>query len=103
MISNALVGQGLNKVIEASSGKTFANLCLFLCNFDLEMGEVVDIHVVKSGESPSPSNVIIAQLYICPTHTFTLEEKFFLESGDSIWVAAQVGGRVSATMTYTDV
>lgn len=103
MISNAAVGPGLNKIIEASSGKTFANLCLFLCNFDLDMGEVVDIHVVKSGESPSENNVIIAQLYICPTHTFTLEEKFFLESGDSIWVAAQVGGRVSATMTYTDV
>ena len=47
--------------------------------------------------------LVISKLYIPPSQTFTLEEKLILETGDSIWVESQVGGRVTVTVTYTDI
>lgn len=102
MIENKFTIDGLSEVINAGQTK-LANLCIFLCNADTKHADVIDLYVVQEGESPSLENKVISKLYIPPSQTFTLEEKLILETGDSIWVESQVGGRVTVTVTYTDI
>jgi hypothetical protein len=102
MIENKTTINGLTEVLNTGQQK-IANLAIFLCNADTKNADVVDVYVVKNGEAPSASNKVIAKLYIPPVQTFSLEEKLIFEAGDSLWVEAQVGGRVTVTVTYTDI
>lgn len=103
MIKNVQSVNGYVEIVRADSQR-IANLGIFLCNSNSKDADVVDLYIIPDGESPSRQNKILSELYIPPSQTFSFgEEKFILEPGDSIGFEAQVGGRVSATVTFTDL
>lgn len=103
MIKNVQSVNGYVEIVRADSQR-IANLGIFLCNSNSKNADVVDLYIIPDGESPSHKNKILSELYIPPSQTFSFgEEKFILEPGDSIGFEAQVGGRVSATVTFTDL
>jgi hypothetical protein len=102
MIESKATINGLIEIVNAGQQR-LANLAIFLCNTDTQKAEVIDVYIVPNGGVPSASNKVLAKLYIPPVQTFTLEEKLILEAGDSLWVEAQIGNRVTVTVTYTDI
>ena len=102
MIESKGTINGLTEVLNAGQQR-IANLAIFLCNTHTQKAEVIDVYIVSSGDNPSDANKVLAKLYIPPVQTFSLEEKLILEAGDSLWVEAQIGDRVTVTVTYTDI
>ena len=102
MIESKGTINGLTEVLNAGQQR-IANLGIFLCNTHTQKADVIDVYIVGDGDIPSDSNKVIAKLYIPPVQTFSLEEKLILEAGDSLWVEAQVGNRITVTVTYTDI
>jgi hypothetical protein len=53
--------------------------------------------------NPGPLSKVVSELYIPPGQTFMFGgEKFLLDHEESIGASSQVGGRVTATVTFTD-
>jgi hypothetical protein len=103
MIKNVIVNSEYTEVV-ASANAIIANLGIYFCNTDRKNADVIDIFVMPSGSVPEDLTSVISRLYIPPGETFMFgDEKFILDAGESIGAKAQVGGRISATVTYTNV
>lgn len=103
MINNIVSQAGYLELVKANS-TSIANLGIFLCNTSTKNADVIDLFIVPSGETPGDEHKILSELYIPPSQTFSFgEEKFILEPGDSIGFSSQVGGRITATVTFTEL
>ena len=70
-------------------------------NINKQKSKISKQHVHVKFTTPAPT--LPYSTVGAHNQTFTLEEKLILETGDSIWVESQVGGRVTVTVTYTDI
>jgi hypothetical protein len=103
MIKNITISDSYTEFIKAENN-TVANLGIYLCNSSGTKADVIDLFVISDGESPGDETKVISKLYIPPGETFMFgHEKFILDPGESIGALAQVGGRVSATVTFTGI
>ena len=103
MIKNTIVTNEYTEIISAPSDQKYANLGIYFCNTSNE-SDVLDVFVVGQGGSAGASSQVVAQLLIPKKETFMFgSEKFLLDPGESIGASSQVGGRITATVTYTDV
>jgi hypothetical protein len=103
MIKNVLVGSEYTEVVSAPSDKSLANLGIYFCNTS-EQSDIIEVFVNGSGNSPGDLTKVVTQLTIPSKETFMFGgEKFLLASGESIGASSVVGGRISATVTYTDI
>lgn len=103
MIKNVQILSEYTEIIKASA-TTLANLGIYFCNSDSKNADVISVFVVSEGGQPSDSTKVVSKLYIPPSETFMFgNEKFILDPGESIGAQAEVGGRVAATVTFTDV
>lgn len=103
MIKNVVVSNSYTEIIKASD-TTVANLGIYFCNSTGTNADVIDLFVMSEGEGPTNETKVISKLYIPPGETFMFgHEKFILDPGESIGALAQVGGRISATVTFTGV
>lgn len=102
MIKNKKIQQGYNAIVSASD-TGLANLGIYFCNSSTK-ADVIDVFVNSSGEVPSDKTKVLSQLYIPPGETFMFgNEKFILAPGESIGASSEVGDRISATVTFTDI
>tara|TARA_B100000282_G_C31578209_1_gene419808 strand:- start:396 stop:707 length:312 start_codon:yes stop_codon:yes gene_type:complete len=102
MIKNVIVGSDYTEIVAAPAGASFANLGIYFCNTTNE-DDVIDVFVNGTGNSPSDKTKVVASLPIPNKETFYFgSEKFILAEGESLGAISQVGGRISATVTYTD-
>ena len=102
MIKNVIVGSDYTEIVAAPAGASFANLGIYFCNTTNE-DDVIDVFVNGTGNSPSDKTKVVASLPIPNKETFYFgTEKFILAEGESLGAISQVGGRISATVTYTD-
>jgi len=102
MIKNVIVGSDYTEIVAAPAGASFANLGIYFCNTTNE-DDVIDVFVNGTGNSPSDKTKVVASLPIPNKETFYFgTEKFILSEGESLGAISQVGGRISATVTYTD-
>ncbi len=102
MIKNVIVGSDYTEIVAAPAGASFANLGIYFCNTTNE-DDVIDVFVNGTGNSPSEKTKVVASLPIPNKETFYFgSEKFILAEGESLGAISQVGGRISATVTYTD-
>lgn len=103
MIKNIIIQNTYTEVIK-SAEKTLANLGIYFCNSDPKKADVISVFVIPSGGQPGSGNKVVSKLYIPPCETFMFgNEKFILDPGESIGAQAEAGGRIAATVTFTDV
>ena len=103
MIKNVEISKEYTEIIKASES-TLANLGIYFCNSDTKNADVIDVFVISEGQQPSDIAKVVSKLYIPPSETFMFgHEKFILDQGESIGAQAQVGGRVAATVTFTNI
>ena len=77
---------------------------LSLCNHDV--GPVdVDVHLVPLGGSASTGNIILSSLEITANNSYVVNEKIFLNTGDTIVVAVLIADddKVTAVTSYVEV
>lgn len=97
------VGNNNTTIVQGAAGKIRAVTCLFLCNTHATNADLITIHAVSSGGTPTISNTIIKEASIDATDTLTFDtEKLLLDPTDSL-VGISTNGTISATVTYTDV
>tara|TARA_B100000212_G_scaffold273998_1_gene213474 strand:- start:10605 stop:10913 length:309 start_codon:yes stop_codon:yes gene_type:complete len=102
MIKNVQILQGYTEIVSASE-KSLANLGIYFCNSS-KHADVIDVFVMSSDQTPGDETKVISQLYIPASETFMFgNEKFILDTGESIGASAEVGGRIAATVTFTDL
>lgn len=102
MIKNKKIEQGYNEIV-AAEASALANLGIYFCNSS-NKADVIDVFVNSNGETPSDKTKVVSQLYIPAGETFMFgNEKFILSIGESIGASSEVGGRISATVTFTDI
>ncbi len=103
MIKNVIITNEYTEIISAPSDTKYANLGIYFCN-PSDHADVIDVFVVGEGNSPGDLTKVVAQLYIPSKETFMFgDEKFLLNFNESIGASSEVGGRISATATYTDL
>lgn len=103
MIKNVIVESGYTEIVSAPSGTGYANLGIYFCN-PTDDDDVIDVFVNGTGNTPSDKTKVISSLPIPNRETFYFgSEKFILAEGESIGASSQVGGRISATVTYTSI
>jgi hypothetical protein len=103
MIKNTIVSNDYTEIITAPGDLKYANLGIYFCNTS-DQSDVLDVFVVGAGGSAGAASQVVAQLLIPKKETFMFgSEKFLLDSGESIVASSQVGGRITATVTYTDI
>ena len=103
MIRNIIIQDAYTEVIKAAD-KTLANLGIYFCNSDPRKADVISVFVLPDGAQPGDGTKVVSKLYIPPCETFMFgSEKFILDPGESIGAQAEAGGRVAATVTFTDV
>jgi len=103
MIKNVIVSNEYTEIISSPSDASYANLGIYFCNTS-DQADVIDVFVVGEGNSPGDLTKVVTQLYIPSKETFMFGgEKFLLGFNESIGASSEVGGRISATVTYTDL
>ena len=103
MIKNVIVESDYTEIVTAPVGSGYANLGIYFCNTS-DDDDVIDVFVNGTGNSPSDKTKVVASLPIPSKETFYFgSEKFILSEGESLGAIAQVGGRISATVTFTDI
>jgi hypothetical protein len=65
---------------------------------------IVNIYLVKNGQSYSPGNLIVSNLTVPAGETvFFSEERIVLDAGDQIWVGTSAAERLSVTISTLPV
>jgi hypothetical protein len=86
-----------------TSTNATAITAVFLMN-DHSGTVVLDVHVVKSGDSAAASNKIIKSLSINAADSYVLDtEKLLFDNGDALYVIADVDAVVHTTVSYIGV
>jgi hypothetical protein len=92
-------------------GQTNAITTIALCNTgavtlndETANAVVVNIYLVKNGQSYSPGNLIVSNLTVPAGETvFFSEERIVLDAGDQIWVGTSAAGRLAVTVSTLPV
>jgi hypothetical protein len=93
------------------TGQTNAITTIALCNTaaatltdETANAVIINIYLVKSGESYGPGNLIVSNLTVPAGETvFFSEERIVLDAGDEIWVGTSVTSRLSVTISSLPV
>ena len=91
--------------------QTSAITTIILCNIrtpditdETDEAALVNIHLVKSGQSYQDSNRIVSRLPIPAGETvFFNDERIILDGGDEIWVGSNNSGAVATTVSSLPV
>ena len=86
-----------------SEDKNLAGIGMYLCN-TTNQDDTVTIYAIQSGDNASDTNTVVKNLVVDGGETYEFgAEKFVLQSGERIAAKADVGQRVSATITYMEI
>ena len=107
-IENELILTTDTSLLIVPGSKQYAVTTIIVCNYASVTTTSYDtsftLHVIKSGESKSNSNMILNSVPVRAQETFTFSlEKIILDAGDSIVLIAADNDRLSATISYLEV
>ena len=91
-------------VAYASTGNSAVTF-MTLCNYTAS-NVTANVYVVPNGQTPSSTNIIIANLPLAGYDTYQLyqaAEKLLFSNGDSIQVSANANSAVTTVVTYTGI
>jgi hypothetical protein len=90
------------ETLYTSSGGSAITAMFFMNNHNSTV--VIQLHVVKNGDTISTNNKIIKDLSIAAGDTYIIDtEKLLLDNGDSIRATADVDSVVNVTTSYIGV
>jgi len=108
-IANTAVLTTDSTILTVPSGKKYAITTLLVCNTATDDGTGVndtsfDMHVIPSGQSKSNTNLILNNLNVTASDTFTFNvERLILEENDSVVLVGVSPTNLSATISYLEV
>lgn len=108
-IANTAVLTTDSTILTVPSGKKYAITTLLVCNTATDDGTGVndtsfDMHVIPSGQSKSNTNLILNNLNVTASDTFTFNvERLILEENDSVILVGVSPTNLSATISYLEV
>jgi hypothetical protein len=98
-IKSALLTSTLTAITD-SLGTDSAIVNMLFCNLSSSI-ERIDVHIVKSGDSPGNINKILNQVPIDPQNTFSFgSDKLVISAGDIVYAATTTNNQVSTTISY---
>jgi hypothetical protein len=98
-IKNALLTSTTSAITD-SLGTDSAIVNMLFCNLSTSI-EKIDVHIVKSGDTPGDINKILNQVPIDSQNTFSFgSDKLVLSAGDRVYAATTTDNHVSATISY---
>lgn len=101
MIDYSFVQNTFQPLLTATS--SLSNTVINFCNTGavVNSGEIIDICIVKNGETPQLVNTVIKELTIPSKETFEYSaERFILSVGDSIYVSGSIGNNTAAFISW---
>jgi hypothetical protein len=100
MIKNATISSGVVDLLTAPSGQVYIVTTMFLCNTNAFYGDVINMHIIQSGEAVGNGNLVINSYPVAAADTeiFNLE-RITLQDGDRI-SANSLSGLVTATLGF---
>lgn len=108
-ILNAAIATTDTTILTVPTGKKYAITTLLVCNTATDDGTGTndtsfDLHVIPSGQSKSDTNIILNNLEVTASDTFTFNvERLILEQDDRLVLVGQTPTNLSATISYLEV
>jgi len=108
-IANVAVLTTDSTILTVPSSKKYAITTILVCNTATDDGTGVndtsfDMHVIPSGQSKSNTNLILNNLNVTASDTFTFNvERLILEENDSVVLVGVSPTNLSATISYLEV
>lgn len=100
MIAQELIAAAGTTLLTVPAGLNYAVVNLMVCNY-VNAARTVDVHVIKQGNSPSPTTTIIKSRELRAYDSLFLStEKILLSAGDSIYLVASADNSISATVSF---
>lgn len=100
MIAQDLIAAAGTTLLTVPAGANYAVVNIMVCNY-VNADKTVDIHVIKQGNSPSPTTTIVKSRQLRAYDSLFLStEKILLSAGDSIHLIASTDSAISATASY---
>jgi hypothetical protein len=100
MIVQDLIAAAGTTLLTVPAGQNYAVVNIMVCNY-VNAQRTVDVHVVKQGNSPSPTTTVVKSRTLRAYDSLFLStEKILLSGGDSIYLVASNDSSVSATVSY---
>lgn len=103
MIAQNLIAAAGTTLLTVPAGSNYAVVNLMICNY-VNADKTVDVHVIKQGNSASPTTTIIKSRQLRAFDSLFLStEKLLLSEGDSIYLIASTDSAISATASYVAI
>lgn len=108
-ILNAAIQTTDTIILTVPAGKKYAITTLLVCNTGTDDGTGVndsqfDMHVVPDGQTKSNTNLVLNNLGVSASDTFTFNvERLILEENDRVVLVGQSPTNLSATISYLEV
>lgn len=100
MIAQALILAAGTTLLTVPAGQNYAVVNIAVCNYT-NAAHMVDIHIVKTGNSPGPTTTVVKSRQLEPFDSLFLStEKFLLGAGDSVYLIVDSDSAVSATVSF---
>jgi len=108
-VANAAVQTTDTTILTVPSGKKYAITTILVCNTATDDGtgtndSSFDMHVIPDGQTKSNTNIVLNNLEISASDTFTFNvERIILEENDKVVLVGQTPTNLSATISYLEV
>lgn len=108
-ISNAAILTTDTTLLTVPSSKKYAITTILICNTGIDDGTGIndttfDMHVIPDGQSKSTTNLVLNDVSVSASDTFTFNvERIIMEEGDRVVVVGTSPTNLSATISYLEV
>ena len=108
-IVNSLISTTDTTLITVPAGKKYAMTTILVCNNATDDGTTAndttfDMHVIKSGQSRNKTNIVLNDIPVTASDTFTFNvERIILEQDDRIVFVGANPTNLSVTISYLEV
>jgi hypothetical protein len=100
MIVQDLITTTGTTLLTVPAGQNYAVVNIMVCNY-VNAQRTVDVHVIKQGNSASPTTTIVKNRTLRAYDSLFLStEKILISGGDSIYLVASNDSSISATVSY---
>ena len=110
-ILNTILETTSKNILTVPPGKSYAITTILICNYSNDKSASFNLHLTPSGETASANNIIVNNLKLPASETFTFDsEKIVIDYGDSVVLngtpddgSGNGTTNLSATISYLEV
>jgi hypothetical protein len=98
MIQNGTISTAGDDFALVPGGLRYSTTAISICNSGTT-SRTFDMHIVKSGDSPSASNRVLVNRTLNGYDSFWISDKWILDSGDKLRFVASSNGVLNAVVS----